>query len=816
MQGIVFTELPTSEQAVQKLKIGGINPSGMSCVKIKTSVQVKAWSCNGSSKIDEETVFEVTQDHRPTVYLKNAFSTVRINSGSFEFRNPPHFNSHWEKGNLRDAEYETDAVLDQIFYHPNTAPFLAIKLIQRFGISNPSPSYVKAVAEAFADGNYKENSYIIGTGKYGDLAATAAAILLHPEARAVVLDADPTYGGVREPLLRVMHLMRSLEFQPNTKYFPHVKLILMEEKIGQMAHAIPSVFSFFSSDFVPPGRLNAASLVSPEAAMTNTPLIVGLLNGMFSLIKYKLSSCNFGFGPDSVKCGDNVGELTYQPAVANNIDTAIAELNLLLTAERLSSRDLAVIKDAAMSGVTFQQQLEIAEQLFVVTPEFNTRGAVTRRQLRIEPPLPKPSPRKHKSIVFFFMSGGVDSYSLLVPDRRQCAPLYKMYQDARGTMTMTDDELTPPFSAGGTQPMCDSFTLHKQAADVAELYKNGEAILLANTGVLLEPVTKYDWETKHRATVLFAHDKQQREAKRMDPFREISGTGVLGRMTDCLTRNGYKVGSLSIEAGEEALSGEDFVSPVIKYVNRNGAQKFDPVPSSNKILPAIKKLNNNTAFNSNMFGEIWSASTINALDENDEFVKAFASVNLDNVPKFEGEGKSTSQKLETVAKLIKARNIRGTDRDVFFVELPAWDVHTDAKVRTAEKLTESTAALTGFVKEMKAQGRWEDTVVIMLSEFGRTLSPNSSGGCDHGWGGNYWLAGGSVDGGKILGTYPTNFEELDTSRMRLLPTTPLDAVWNGIAEWFGVLPSDLDKVLPNRRKFPKLFTKADMFKETST
>ena len=50
-------------------------------------------------------------------------------------------------------------------------------------------------------GAYKGKVY---SGQYGDLAATVAAILLEPEARSVMLDYDPTFGRLREPLLKVL------------------------------------------------------------------------------------------------------------------------------------------------------------------------------------------------------------------------------------------------------------------------------------------------------------------------------------------------------------------------------------------------------------------------------------------------------------------------------------------------------------------------------------------------------------------------------------------------------------------------------------
>ena len=108
-----------------------------------------------------------------------------------------------------DAEVETEALLDHLFHHPNTAPFIAHRLAQRFTTSNPSPRYVGVVADAFRTGTYGGHAY---SGEYGDLGATIAAVLSDREARATTLDADPAYGTLREPLLLVHHVLRSLNF----------------------------------------------------------------------------------------------------------------------------------------------------------------------------------------------------------------------------------------------------------------------------------------------------------------------------------------------------------------------------------------------------------------------------------------------------------------------------------------------------------------------------------------------------------------------------------------------------------------------------
>ena len=122
------------------------------------------------------------------------------------------------------------------------------------------------------------------------------------------------------------------------------------------------------------------------------------------------------------------------------------------------------------------------------------------------------------------------------------------------------------------------------------------------------------------------------------------------------------------------------------------------------------------------------------------------------------------------------------------------------------------------MEELKATGLWESTVILQFSEFGRTMAPNTGEGTDHGWAGNHFMLGGSVNGGKVLGDYPTVFEKHSgndyvLNNGRLIPRFPWDAMWQGAAEWFGVPDEDLDKVLPMRKNFPDelLYTMDDLF-----
>jgi hypothetical protein len=184
-------------------------------------------------------------------------------------------------------------VLDHYFYHGSTPPFLALRLIQRLVVSNPTPRYIESVSNAFKSGSYTSRGMTFGTGKYGDLASTFAAIYLDNASRNVMLDADIASGILREPIVKVMSFMRSMDFVSRA---PVTRMDRLENGIGQMAHEFASVFSFFLPEFKPYGRVGDANLVSPEATLLVMPKIVGLLNGLTSLVKYGLSSCEGGWG----------------------------------------------------------------------------------------------------------------------------------------------------------------------------------------------------------------------------------------------------------------------------------------------------------------------------------------------------------------------------------------------------------------------------------------------------------------------------------------------------------------------------------------
>jgi uncharacterized protein (DUF1501 family) len=105
---------------------------------------------------------------------------------------------------------------------------------------------------------------------------------------------------------------------------------------------------------------------------------------------------------------------------------------------------------------------------------------------------------------------------------------------------------------------------------------------------------------------------------------------------------------------------------------------------------------------------------------------------------------------------LSARRIGRLMREQFnlgFVDVGGWDTHVNqgaANGYLADRLGELGRALAGFSEEVGPVA-WRDTVVVVISEFGRTFRENGDRGTDHGHGSVYWVLGGGINGGRILG-----------------------------------------------------------------
>ena len=117
-----------------------------------------------------------------------------------------------------------------------------------------------------------------------------------------------------------------------------------------------------------------------------------------------------------------------------------------------------------------------------------------------------------------------------------------------------------------------------------------------------------------------------------------------------------------------------------------------------------------------------------------------------------------------------------------------WDTHANeggAKGRLAMLLGGLDGALAAF--ESGLQPVWKDTVVMVVTEFGRTAQVNGTTGTDHGTGTVAFLVGGAVRGGRMIADWPGLRPEQLHERRDLKPTTDIRAVAKGVvADLFGL------------------------------
>jgi uncharacterized protein (DUF1800 family) len=229
----------------------------------------------------------------------------------------------------RSAEADLATTLDSIAAHPNVGPFIAYRLIQRFVTSNPSPQYVQRVVAVWNDD---------GDGVRGNLAAVLRAILLDPEARSGQF-ANPTrFGKLREPILRVTHLLRALDARPLGDP-DDFRFGYPERVLGQGALRSGSVFNFYPPHHAPPGEIQDAGLVAPEFQITTASLITTQINDVEKRLGHDFRDPGEFFWHDyrfdDVPILVDVDPLL--PRLASGPDALIDELDRLFLSGQMSS-----------------------------------------------------------------------------------------------------------------------------------------------------------------------------------------------------------------------------------------------------------------------------------------------------------------------------------------------------------------------------------------------------------------------------------------------------------------------------------------------
>ena len=242
--------------------------------------------------------------------------------------------------------------LDNVFNHPNVGPFMAIRLIQRLTTSNPSPGYVRRVAEVFNDN---------GSGVRGDMGAVVKAILTDAEARPdLAMEID---GKLKEPLLRLTQLWRAYAAQSNGGGYPFGFAYVL---LGQGPMQSPSVFNFFSPFYAPPGEIRDSSLVAPELEIATEYNNTLFTNYMF-FQAFALNHTNPDLEDDQIYI-----DIQEEMDVAADIDALIDTVAGKLLGGEISETLRTEIRGMVERIPETETALRAAEAIFfvVTSPEY--------------------------------------------------------------------------------------------------------------------------------------------------------------------------------------------------------------------------------------------------------------------------------------------------------------------------------------------------------------------------------------------------------------------------------------------------------------
>lgn len=266
-----------------------------------------------------------------------------------------------------DPRASLKAALDRLASHPNTAPFISRQLIQRLVTSNPSDQYVIDITRVFRSSG-------------GNLQAVVKEILLHPEARqpATTLGSTMTYGKVREPVLRLAHLLRTI---PHTSsqyssggsapFYLAVESGDPGTELGQTPMRSPSVFNFYRPGYRPPQtQIADRGLVAPEMQITTETSVLGYANFVAGILENGWGEWVASPGPKDVQF-----DLSSWNGLVSNPQGLIDAVATRMLGHTLAtaSRAPAIAAIEAMPSTTTaqkRQRIQAAILMVAVSPDF--------------------------------------------------------------------------------------------------------------------------------------------------------------------------------------------------------------------------------------------------------------------------------------------------------------------------------------------------------------------------------------------------------------------------------------------------------------
>lgn len=369
-------------------------------------------------------------------------------------------------------------------------------------------------------------------------------------------------------------------------------------------------------------------------------------------------------------------------------------------------------------------------------------------------------PNKRKRLVVVFLRGGIDGLNVIVPHQET------NYYQARPTIA-----IPYPQEKNGVIDLDGFFGLHPELETLMPLWKQKSLAFIHASG---SPVL-------------------ERSHFQAQDYIENGTPGIKN------TKDGW-MNRLLAELPQDRLTQALNVGVITPYILKGkmkiaslkpGRNSVSPIPTDKPhINKAFSSLYNGTDILSKAYQDGRKAREIVLKELSQEMISA--SREAKNVDRFVDDA-------EEVAKLM----VGNSNTQLAFMEVAGWDTHINQNSIFNRLLTPLGQGLATLAQGLEPI--FSDTVIVVVSEFGRTVKENGNKGTDHGYGNAIWLLGGAIHGGKVYGEWQGLNPSALYQNRDLSVTTDFREVFSLLLQEHLSISSDsLSRVFPNYKSTNKL------------
>jgi len=330
-----------------------------------------------------------------------------------------------------------------------------------------------------------------------------------------------------------------------------------------------------------------------------------------------------------------------------------------------------------------------------------------------------------KRLVVVFLRGAVDGLSVVVP-----------YADSAYYAARSSIAIPRPGREGGALDLDGRFGLHPALAPLMPFWQAGQLAFVHASGS--RDVTR-------------SHFDAQDYMETGTPGRKATPDGWLNRVLGSLpATDGAAAPTRAVSVGAVLPRIYAGPHPVANIAAGNGATKLSLLDrpaigaAFDKLYSRDDKLSGAYQASRQAHAEVMSSLDAGAMDAS---MQAEMQAANNGAPLPNGFAEDASR----LATLMR----NDARVQLAFMALGGWDTHANqggAKGQLSNRLAPLGQGLAALASRLGPV--LDDTVVVVMSEFGRTVHENGNGGTDHGHGNVMWLLGGPVVGGKVHGHWP--------------------------------------------------------------